>query len=272
MVIDIAPYKVSSQYASMESSGIGMGLEAQVTKVLQGLPDNAFEFINVGKYNWEFIDKTIQKNKGPFFKNLFVDASENAAFDLNKLGVRVTDVTDDFTHFVRCRHAKTLKPKIVQDKNGKNVFDPSNDPITKLVYNPLTGKLKPDWVYGISTPKQNPELPEIFTINNELVKNTKSKTSAKRISVETNMHPAYRLDKVTQKDGLLRVDIIAEEVAKNYSSFDSLVWDSPNKDGEVGSQNPKNTSLAKSIQSALKDLNDGQVIYSYYLRVLPSKE
>jgi len=271
IVVDIAPYKVSTQYVSLESSGIGMGLDAQVTKVLQGLTkEKAFEFVNVGKYNWEYIDKTIQTKKGePFFKNLFVDASDNAAFDLNKLSVQVTDVTDDFTHFMRCRHAKTLKPKIVQDKNGKDVFDPSNDPITQLVYDPTTGKLKTEWIYDISTAKPGASLKEIFEVNNELVKNSKKKT-AKRITVETKIHSAYRLDKITQKNGLLRIDVIAEDVTKNYSSFDILTWDSPGNAG--GGIKYKNSSLVKSIQSALKDLEGGQVIYSYYLRVLPSKE
>jgi len=270
LVVDIAPYKISTQYASLTSSGIGMGLENQVTRVLQGLPNQkAFEFINISKYNWEYIDKTIQTKKNePFFTKLFVDASDNAAFDLNKIGVKVYDVTDDYTFFTRCNYAKTLKPKIIQDKNGKDVFDPSSNPITKEVYNPTTKKLKPEWIYGIAIAKNSPIYQEIFEINNTLVKNTKSK-SPKRISVETKIHPAYSLNKITQKNGLLRVDIIAKDVTKNYASFDQLAWDTP---GNNGGTLKKNTSLVKSIQSALKDLNGGQVIYSYYIRVAPSKK
>ena len=270
VVVDIAPYKVSTKYASLEGSGIGMGLNSGVTKVVQGLPKNkSFEFINVGKYTWEYLDKLIQTKKTePFLKNLFIDASDNAAFDLEKVGVHVVDVTEDFTFFTRCNYAKTLKPKIIQDKNGKDVFDVSNDAITKFVYNPSTKLLNKEWLYGISTSKKGTEIHEILDVNNELVKNTKAK-SAKKIEIETKIHSTYRLDKIKQKNGLLRIDIIAEDATKNYASFENLVWDSQGSAGVTGKY--KNTSLSKSIQSALKDLQAGQIIYSYYLRVQPSK-
>uniref|UniRef100_UPI00404AA800 hypothetical protein n=1 Tax=Flavobacterium sp. TaxID=239 RepID=UPI00404AA800 len=272
MVIDIAPYRITDDYGSMDKSGIGMGLEAQVTKVLQGLPKNKnFEFINVGKYNWVFIDKTIQNKKGdPFFQNLALDASNNTAFDLKSLRVEVNDVTDDFTYFVRCNHAHTLKPKIIQDKKtGKDIFDPSTDQIAQIVYDPATGKLKSDWVYGVSTAKSYTAFTEFFDINKMLFDNSK-KRSNKKIKVEVMMHRAYNASKMTQKNGLLRVDVIADKVDKNYAIFDGLTWDSPSNNG--GAIQYQNTSLTKSIQSALKELEGGQIIYSYYIRVLPSKK
>ncbi len=262
VVVDIAPYKVSTQYASLESSGMEV---ANVKNVLQGLPKSkSFEFINC-KLDWEFLDEFIQRKKTePFLKNLFIDASDNAAFDLKKVGVRVTDVTEDFTYFTKCNYAKTLKPKIIQDKNGKDVFDPSNDPIIKFVYNPSTKLLNKEWVYGISTTKKGTEIQEFLDINNKLVNNTKAK-SAKKIEIETKMHSTYRLDKIKQKNGLLRIDILAEDATKNYASFNNLVWDSQGIKGDKYI----NKSLSKSIQSALKDLQAGQIIYSYYLRVQP---
>ena len=271
MIIDIAPYKIVTNYSSREKSGIGMGLEAQVTKVLQGSPNNKnFEFINVGKYNWEYIDKVIQsKKQDPFFSNLKLDASNNTAFDLQGLRVEVSDVTDDYTYFVQCNHAKTLKPKIIKDKKtGKDVFDPSTDPIAQLVYDPSTGKLKSDWVYGVTSAKHVTVFDEFFDINKMMFGNSKKKSS-KNINVQVMMHSAYSPSKMTQKNGLLRVDIIADKVTKNYSIFDGLTWDSPgNNKGPIY----QNTSLTKSIQSALKELEGGQIIYSYYIRVLPTKE
>ena len=79
------------------------------------------------------------------------------------------------------------------------------------------------------------------------------------------MHSTYRLDKIKQKNGLLRIDILAEDATKNYASFNNLVWDSQGIKGDKYI----NKSLSKSIQSALKDLQAGQIIYSYYLRVQP---
>jgi hypothetical protein len=272
LVIDITPYKVKTNYKSLDKSGIGMGLEAQVTKVLQGLPNNKnYEFINVGKYNWEYIDKSIQTKKGdPFFSNLILDASNNTSFDLKKLKVVVSDVTEDFTYFVQCQHASTLKPKIIQDKkSGKDVFDPKTDPIAQLVYDPSTKQLKPDWIYNVSTAKSYKVFDEFFEINNSMFSNSK-KNSSKNINVQVMMHPAYNKSKMTQKNGLLRVDIIAAEVSKNYAIFNNLTWDSPGNQG--GPIQYQNTSLTKSIQSALKELDGGQVIYSYYLRVRPTED
>lgn len=272
LVIDIAPYKVKTNYKSLDKSGIGMGLEAQVTKVLQGLPNNKnYEFINVGKYNWEFIDKSIQTKKGdPFFSNLILDASNNTTFDLKKLKVVVSDVTKDFTYFVQCKHASTLNPKFIQDKkSGKDVFDPKTDPKAQLVYDPSTKQLKPDWIYHESKDNKPKDLDEFFEINNSMFSNSK-KNSSKNINVQVMMHPAYNKSKMTQKNGLLRVDIIAAEVSKNYTFFNGLTWDSPGNQG--GPIQYQNTSLTKSIQSALKELDGGQVIYSYYLRVRPTED
>jgi hypothetical protein len=199
-----------------------------------------------------------------------LDASNNTAFDLKSLRVEVNDVTDDFTYFVRCNHAHTLKPKIIQDKKtGKDIFDPSTDQIAQIVYDPATGKLKSDWVYGVSTAKSYTAFTEFFDINKMLFDNSK-KRSNKKIKVEVMMHRAYNASKMTQKNGLLRVDVIADKVDKNYAIFDGLTWDSPSNNG--GAIQYQNTSLTKSIQSALKELEGGQIIYSYYIRVLPSKK
>lgn len=271
IVIDIAPYKLSNNYGSVNKSGLAMGLQNQVTEVLQGITKNKnFEFINVGKYNWEYIDKTIQQKKNdPFFEKLFLDASNNIAFDLQSLSVEVHDVTDDFTNFVRCNYAKTLKPKIIQDKNGGNIFDPKSDPISKVVFDVKSGELKKEWIYNSGSIKSE-SFSEFFDMNNLLFKNDKKRTKGKQIHVQVMMHNAYNLAKMTTKDGLLRVDVIAKDVKKNYGYFDLLTWDSPSNTG--GDIKYANTSLTKSIQSALKELQGGQIIYSYYLRVLPNKE
>jgi hypothetical protein len=271
MTIDIAPYSISTNYKSADKSGISMGLDKQVTEV-RCVSNKNFEFMNVGKYNWEYIDKVIQtKKREAFLNNLYLDASNNTAFDLQSIKVNVYDVTADFVYFTRCNFAKKLKPKTRLDKKtGKMVFDPKteNIDIAKKVYDPETKTLIKHWIYKHDTDSYS-TFTEFFDINNLLFKNTKARSS-KKISVEVMMHSAYNPAKMTCKNGLLRVDIIADKVKKNLSSFDCLTWDSPGNSG--GPIQYKNVSLSKSLKEAVNSQNSGQVIYTYYIRVLPSSK
>jgi hypothetical protein len=268
--IDAAPFKVKTKYANLSSSGLGMGLEKQVTKVVQGLKKNkTYEFINVGKYNWEFINKTITTNKSePFLKNLFLDASNKYAVNLADLDVRVYDVTSDFEQFVKCKYAAGLKPKL-KDKNGKSVLADDNDAITKEVYVAETGKLKDAYVYKKKSSFTTIE--EIFALNKLLFKNTMTKSNLKKIKIETKVHSAFSLDKIKQKNGLMRVDIVAKVKTKGSSSFNNLTWRS------VGRNKPcpeyDNECLKLSVSDALQGVStEERVIYTYYIRVLPTKE
>jgi hypothetical protein len=269
--IDAAPFDVTTKYANLSTSGLGMELGKQVTKVVQGLQkQKTYEFINIGKYNWEFINKTIATKKGePFLKNLFLDASNNYAVDLMDLDVRVYDVTEDFEQFVKCKHAADLKPKIVNDKNGKSVLADDNDPITKEVYIAETGKLKEEYVYKKKTNFSS--MLEIFALNKELFKNSKDKSNLKKISIETKIHSAFSLDKIKQKNGLMRVDIVAKVKSKGSSSFNNLVWKSVGRNKPVAEYD--NECLKLSVSDAIQGASTSErVIYTYYIRVMPTEE
>jgi hypothetical protein len=268
--IDAAPFDVTTKYANLSTSGLGMDLDKQVTKVVQGIQkQKTYEFINIGKYNWEFINKTIATKKGePFLKNLFLDASNNYAVDLMDLDVRVHDVTSDFEKFVKCKYAADLKPKIGSDKNGKSVLADDNDPITKEVYIVETGKLKEEYIY---TKKVNfPSILEIFALNKVLFKNSKKKSKSKKINIETKVHGAFSLDKIKQKNGLMRVDIVAKVKSKGSNSFNDLVWKSVGRNNAVTEY--FNDCLKLSISDAIQGASSSErVIYTYYIRVLPAK-
>jgi hypothetical protein len=268
--IDPAPYNLETNYKNLSTSGIGMGLGKQVTKVVQGLgKKKPFEFIYVSKFNWEFIDKTISKNKKkPFLEKLFLDASNDYAVVLNGLDVRVNDVTIDYQEFVKCNYAAELKPKIINDKNGNSVFSDKNNPVVKEAFTASTGELKEKFKFK---KKLNyTEWKEIFSINNILFKNSSRKSHLKKINIETKIHPAFTLNKIKQRNGLIRVDIVAKVRSKGSSSFENLVWKSVGRGRKVPEY--KNESLKLSVFEGINSVSKkDRIIYSYYIRVQPEK-
>ncbi len=268
------PYTLSNEYGGKELTGIGMDLQKQVTSSYNGLNfKKPFEFINIGKYNWEYLDKTIKNPKYKddiFLSKLFLNTSNESSYKLSKLEVKVYDVTDDYIKYNKCYEAATnFKPVTIKDKNGKNVFDEKAcKPIAKLCYDPKTSQLKSEWLYSYN--KEITPIDEVFMLNQDLFINNK-KDHADKVELQIKMHTNYKLEKIKNPNSLLRLDIVIEDCVFNDSNPQLL--DFQWKSCTVKTQ-PINTSISESIRNTLQDpqvLPKGKVLYSFYIKTLNKK-
>ena len=261
------PYKISNDYGGKELTGLGMDLQKQVTTNLNGFNTNKqFEFINIGKFNWEYLNKTISNPKykdDVFLSKLYINTSNESSYKLSKIVVKTYDVTDDYLKCNECIEAVNHKPVMTKDKNGNTVFDEkASDAISKLCYDPKTSQLKPEWTYLYKN--EITPIDEVFTLNQELFTNNK-KDHADKVELQVKMHPNYKIANIKNPNGLIRIDMVIEDCIFNDSN--PQLMDFQWKSGTV--KDKTNNSLAEAIRNTLQDpqiLPKGKIIYSYYIK------
>ena len=261
------PYLLTNEYGGKELTGLGMDLQKQVTSTLNGLNVNKpFEFINIGKFNWEYIDKTINNPKykdDVFLAKLFINTSNESSYKLSKIVVKAYDVTDDYLKYNKSNEAANHKPVVTKDKNGNTVFDEkASDAISKLCYDPKNSQLKPEWIYSYKN--EITPIDEVFVLNQELFTNNK-KDHADKVELQIKMHPNYKVANIKNPNGLIRVDMVIDDCSFNDSNTQLLdfQWNSGTMKDKI------NNSLSEAIRNALQDpqvLPKGKVIYSFYIK------
>ncbi|MEI8048736.1 MAG: hypothetical protein WCI92_15245 [Bacteroidota bacterium] len=267
-------YELSNNYGGAQKSGIYYDAKGNNTfefidsKYVNGLFDKKknYEFISVN-LDWKTLAETVKAESAEGFKDflrkLILNASDNDSYAINELDVVAYDVTDDFSFYNKCNLASLHSPKFAKDNNGKQIFAEGSDDIAKACYDESTGKLKPEWIYK---PKGNTEYKEIFSLNSELFSNNK-KDDPSKIEIGVQFHPNFDLSKISNKNGLLRIDIVIKDCAPNISGdkLSLFQWKS------AITKDKPNTSLYESVRNTLQDntvIPKGKIIYSFYLKTL----
>ena len=230
--------------------------------------DIPFEFCPFG-LDWATIYNTHEsyiKNGqfDHFFRNLFLNLSNEDSYIYEDFEVKVTDVTDDFLHFAKCTEALNHKPKIVKGTNGEDKFsDDEMDDIALYCYD-SHGKIKSEWEYT-NTKKNTNELPEVFLLNQELFKNTKKDSEKKAVELGILFDPKFKVENIANPDCLMRVDIILVSAKPNISNplLENFKW--------INSEGETNLGLYQSIKTTLEEpsvVPTNKVIYSYFIKTL----
>ena len=153
------------------------------------------------------------------------------------------------------------KPKIVKGTNGEDKFaDDEMDDLALYCYEP-NGKIKDEWVY---TNKNSTEMTEVFLLNQVLLKNTKN-TEKAAVELGVLFDPKFKVENITNQDGLIRVDIILIKANPNTHNpiLDKFKW--------INEKNIVNESLYQSLITSLEEPNvipNNKTIYSYYIKTL----
>ncbi|MFV5692182.1 hypothetical protein ACM55K_09175 [Flavobacterium sp. LT1R49] len=272
-------FKLSQEYGGEKTGGIFYDITGKDEKqknlldlnretYVNGLQNNNnFEFYQFG-LDWSTIGelKSVYQEQNQFkdfFRKLFIDVSDEDAYSIGALDVKVYDVSEDFEQFSKCREVLNHKPKFEKGSNGEDKFKEGQiDDIALSCYD-TKGKVLKDWIY-----KRNPNvnLPEVFSLNNELFRNTK-KSNKKKVELGVSFDTKFNLKNVTNPIGLIRVDIVINTANPNISNskLDMFKWSSTTKKGS------QNLALFESIKNTLTDVKvkpENKVIYSYYINTL----
>lgn len=267
------PYSVANNYGGKDNTGIVNQTFAKwATYNLNASADSnlPYEVIGINKpWSEEKLEKYVQqiitKEDGLFLNKLTMNAEDQKCFKLNKVAVKVYDVSADYEKYAQCIEVKNHLPVLTKNKKKEDVWDEktSKDPIAKLCYNLNSTVLKPEWTYS-PTDLSNKLWPEVLDLNKSIFEGHLKNEPAK-IELQTVFHANYKLKNIADANALLRVDYVIEDATFNDANtqLNDFQWMSTTKPGK------SNSSLSESIKYTLQETAvnpKGKIIYSYYIK------
>jgi hypothetical protein len=204
--------------------------------------------------------------KPQFYRDLFLDLSNNKFFDINKLDIDVTEVTNDLNNFAKFDELIKHAPNITKDQGtNKTILDP-NDPYT-CYYDFLDDKpiLKDENKYTKNY--ENALLKELFQFDDQIFNNS-MKDNSSRVELGIKFHKNFNEgDSKLNNDfsyNLIRVDFkIVDCKSKSISELDKFAWDSMYKPSE------RNTGFAQSVQQVIEATQPkGRIIHTLFIKFI----
>ena len=275
------PYTISNDYGGKDKTGVVNPTFAKWVNFnfnaydVNNLP---YEVIGINKkWNAEelgtYVQNIIDKEKALFLNKLYLNASDQSCFKLNKVAVKVYNVTSDYEKFAKCNEAKAHVPNLAKNEKNALAWDEKSnkDQVTKECYNQDTKDLKSAWIYKSTDlySDNGNKWDEIFDFDTEIF-NSHLKNSPEKIELKTVFHKNYNIKKITNPDALIRVDYVVDDATSNEIalSFD-FQWKS------LTQKDKPQTALYDAIRNTLQEpsLNPkGKVLYSYYIKLSNSKK
>lgn len=276
--ISLNPYSVSNNYGGKQKTGLTLDTDVENKSALEvgdkegalvnyynaflnnQRPFEAFEFGQNLNDLYEFYFKA----NGRFAKNLFLDASNNSSFILKNVKVEVSDVTNDYVNYVRSTEAKKNVPILKKDEGNNDVWDEKEmNEIMMECYEKNTKNLKKEYKYNYTL---GSKVSEVFDYD-VTVFSDRLKNSPKEVELITTFHKNFT-GKFSNNDLIiLRIDYVIETTQENYSAqIDAFKWNSI-----INAANGVNESLSESIRNTLQAVKPQGILYSYYLKLEPSK-
>lgn len=272
------PYILSNNYGGKANTGIAnptfakwvnLNVNASAEKELP------YEVIGINKA-WnddleKYIQNIIKKENGLFLNKLSLNASDQSAYKLGKVAVKVYDVSDDYEKFARCNEAKNHMPVLIKDAKKDEVWDEKSkkDPIVKECYSPNTKDLKDEWIYKPGELNAK-EWPEVFDLDKAIFEGHLKHDPA-NIELHTVFHSNYKQKNIKKENALLRIDYVIDEATFNDTNpqLSDFQWSS------LTIKDRPNTSLSEAIRNTLQNpaINPkGKIIYSYYIKFANTKK
>jgi hypothetical protein len=268
------PYSVTNEYGGKDFTGLqnkqfnqwtNLNNNASIDKKLP------YEVIGINKVWNEDVDKyvknIIDKESGVFLGKLFLNASDQSSYKLNKVGVKVYDVTADYIYFAQCEEAKNHQPKLTKNDKKDDVWDgdSNKDPIIVECYEKDKTDLKNSYVYCKETAKNIEPWLEVFT-HDESMFNGHIRNSPEKVEVITVFDKNYKLKNIKNSSALLRVDLVIDEATFNNENVQlgDFQWTSTTQKDRT------NNSLAEAIRNTLQEPTvspKGKILYSYYIKL-----
>lgn len=267
-----SPYSVSNNYGGKENTGMANKNFAKwVNYNLNAFSDknSPYEVVGLNKPWNEDLDKYVQniidKEDGLFMNKLTLNALDQSAFKLNKIGVKAYDVSDDYEKYAQCAEAKKHIPVLTKDAKKDIVWnnDAKKDVIIKECYVKDKNVLKPEWIYKPIDLTSN-IWDEFLDVNQKIV-SAHLKNDPGKVELNTVFHSNYKIKNIKSENALIRIDYIIEDAAFNDTNaqLNDFQWQSGTQKGKT------QTCLQEAIRNTLQDPSinpKGKIIYSYYIK------
>jgi hypothetical protein len=279
--INSNPYSISNNYGGKDKTGLTVDSDVEPKTALEvGDPEQAvlavkngfltnkrpYESIEFGmSLNdlFEFYFKTGRR----FAKGVFLDVTNNESFILKEVKVQVSDVTEDYSRYVKSKEASVSDniPVLVKDPGNNDVWDENslNNPITSETYVVNTLDLKPEYQYKY-TPGES--ISEVFDFDTSIFSD-RLKNSPEEVELVTTFHKNFSGKIDSSEPRILRVDYVIETTEENYNAqLEAFKWNSV-----INAANGVNSSLYESIRNTLQEVKPKGIVYSYYLKFEPEQ-
>jgi hypothetical protein len=269
------PYAVTNTYGGKDYTGLQnkQFIQNKNLNINACLNENLpYEVIGIGRAWDEKIDEVvtkyiIDKENGIFLGKLFLNASDQSSYKLNKVSVKVYDVLEDYTFYAQCELAKNHQPKMTKDKGKNDVWadESKKDAIITTCYIQNKGELKKKWVYGPGNFKPLKSWDEVFS-HDEKIFSDHLKNTPEKVELITIFHKNYNLQNINNSSALLRVDFVIDDATFNNSNtpLGDFQWSSTTQKDRT------NNSLAEAIRNTLQEPSvspKGKILYSYYIKL-----
>ena len=197
----------------------------------------------------------------------FLDVTNNESFILKEVKVQVSDVTEDYSRYVKSKEASVSDniPVLVKDPGNNDVWDENslNNPITSETYVVNTLDLKPEYQYKY-TPGES--ISEVFDFDTSIFSD-RLKNSPEEVELVTVFHKNFSGNLDSSEPRILRVDYVIETTEENYNAqLEAFKWNSV-----INAANGVNSSLYESIRNTLQEVKPKGIVYSYYLKFEPEQ-
>ncbi len=200
-----------------------------------------------------------------FYRDLFVDLSNNKFFDISKIDVEVTEISNDLNSYAKFDEIASNIPNTTKETTtNKTILDPNHDyssfyeikddkPIIK-------GKEKYIKNYQNS-------LKEFFQFDEEIFKNS-MKDNASKVEVGIRFHKNFNEgdQKLNNELGynIIRVDFkIVDFNDKSVKELDKFTWKSMWKPEQL------NSGFAKSVKEVIKSTQPkDKIIHTLFIKFI----
>ena len=218
----------------------------------------------------KYIQNIVDKENRLFLTKLFLNASDQSCYKLNKVGLKAYDVSNEYEKYARCLvAAKEHAPVFTTNAKKDTVWNEKSlkDPITALCYKVNSAELKDEWLFK-PTDLSKQAWPEVFDYDKEIFKGH-MKNDPSKISLNTVINSNYKFKNITNKNGLIRVDFIIDDATFNDTNSQLLdfQWSS------ITIKDKPNLSLSEAIRNTLQETSPkGKIIYSYFIKFGNNKQ
>ena len=188
------------------------------------------------------------------FQNLYADFSNADSYQIKALGVRMTDVGNDFERYMNWLTAMTHQPKVTVVDGEQQVEVPDES----AAFYDDKGQLLPDYDY-IKNGIQVSEVSGVTVFDQKLFEQTFAQTAGRKVELAVNLSPSFG-GTIAGKDdqsGLYRIDLYVADAEPNLGpQIDALFgW-------------PGNNCLSSAVRNVLQHCNPrGSNVYTYFVRM-----
>jgi len=270
-------YSISNKYLSEKKGGIYYDEEGKdivcvmdESRYVNGMKkgNKTYEYYpfqeswkNIVSNSQSLMEEGVPKPFTALFRNLFMNASNEDVYQLKKIRIKVSDVTEDFVFYSETQRTLENTPKLAQDAKGNSIFHPEeNNPIALERYN-QNGEILPEWIY---TPKDIKPMKEIFALDTVIFRNSMTNSDKQAIEIAIKYHDNFDVSTLKDFKGLLRIEVVIADCEPNLSKLENLFsWESITTKGRT------NTSLSEAIRNTLDKVNPKEeVIYTYFVQIV----